>query len=407
MDTHSPFSEIDPLVEEALRKSEERFSSFMAHLPGVAFIKDSEGKYLFANDEWELLFGYSSADALGKTDAQLFSPEIAQLFRINELNVINSGKGIQVYEQITKDNQIQHWLVSRFPIRDRNKKVYRLGGIGINVTREKESEAALLEREKQLREVHEKHNAQLEQRIAQRTAQLESANEEIESFSYSVSHDLRAPLRGINGFAQALIEHAGTALDETSHAYLNRVCKAADKMALLIDDLLILSRLSRREIKYQQLNLSLLVQSIIEELQQQDPERSVEVLIQPGVFAHGDSNLLRILLQNLLSNAWKFTSKNPNATIEWGVTERPDQPCIYYVKDNGVGFDMQYSHKLFGAFQRLHSQSEFPGSGIGLTIVKRIVKRHLGTVRAEAVKGTGATFYFQLGTSDDPAPKTI
>jgi PAS domain S-box-containing protein len=238
-------------------------------------------------------------------------------------------------------------------------------------------------------------NEQLEQRVQQRTAQLEAINEELESFSYSVSHDLRAPLRSINGFSQALLEDYESELDEEGRDYLGRVKAASEHMGRLIDDLLSLSRTTRSEMSHERVDLSALVESIVQELKQSQPDREVELIVEEGLVAEGDQRLLRVALENLLRNAWKFTSKQPQTRIEFGLTDHKGTSA-YFVRDNGAGFDMAYSHKLFGAFQRLHGATEFPGTGIGLTTVQRIIRRHGGSVWAEGAVGLGTTFYFTL-----------
>jgi signal transduction histidine kinase len=236
---------------------------------------------------------------------------------------------------------------------------------------------------------------EMEQRVIARTAQLEIANKELESFSYSVSHDLRAPLRGIDGFSQALLEDYGDRLDAQGKSYLQRVRAASQRMAELIDDMLSLSRVSRGEMKSETVDLGALAQSVAVELQNADRLRQVEFTIAAGLLAKGDARLLRVVLENLLRNAWKFTGKNSAAKIEVGVDRQNGQP-VYFVRDDGAGFDMAYAEKLFGAFQRLHSSAEFQGTGIGLATVQRVIRRHGGRVWAESKVGQGATFYFTL-----------
>jgi signal transduction histidine kinase len=238
-------------------------------------------------------------------------------------------------------------------------------------------------------------NEELEGRVLERTAQLEAANKELESFSYSVSHDLRAPLRSIDGFSQALIEDYGDRLDETATGYLNRVRAATQRMGLLVDDLLNLSRVTRSEMRRQTVDLSSFAKAIAGELRRQSPERSAEFVIQDGIGASGDPALLRSVMENLLENAWKFTSKHNDSRIEFG-SVRENGNMAYFVRDNGAGFDMAYADKLFGAFQRLHSVSEYKGTGIGLATVQRIIHRHGGRVWATGEVGKGATFYFTL-----------
>jgi light-regulated signal transduction histidine kinase (bacteriophytochrome) len=242
-------------------------------------------------------------------------------------------------------------------------------------------------------------NAELEQRVQERTAQLEAANKELEAFSYSVSHDLRSPLRSIDGFSQALLEDYEDQLDVDGQDYLRRVRAATQRMGQLIDDLLNLSRITRAELRQELVDLSALAQGVVAELQHAEPQRVVEVVIAAGLHGQGDARLLQIVLANLLGNAWKFTSKQTQARIELGAVVR-DGHTTYFVRDNGAGFDMAYASKLFGAFQRLHALTEYSGTGIGLAIVQRIIHRHGGHVWAEGAVGQGATFYFTLTESN-------
>jgi light-regulated signal transduction histidine kinase (bacteriophytochrome) len=224
--------------------------------------------------------------------------------------------------------------------------------------------------------------------------ELEGANRELEAFSYSVSHDLRAPLRSIEGFSQILLEDHARGLDEEARGYLGRVRAASRRMSTLIDDLLDLSRVSRGPLRREVIDLSAIAREVAAELRKSRPEREVEFVMAGGLTATGDPRLLRIALENLLGNAFKFTEKRPRAVVEFGATG--DGRVAYYVRDNGVGFDMAYADKLFGAFQRLHPPEHFEGTGIGLATVQRIVHRHGGRVWAEGDVGEGATFYFTL-----------
>lgn len=235
---------------------------------------------------------------------------------------------------------------------------------------------------------------ELERRVEERTAQLEGTNKELEAFCYSVSHDLRAPLRTIRGFSEVLLEQYLPQLDARGQDYLRRTCDAGLQMDKLIEDLLKLSRVSRGDIQQREINLSAMAQQIAGELAKAEPGRTVEFAIAPGVSANGDERLLRLVMDNLLRNAWKFTSKQPEARIEFGRANGDTSP--FFVRDNGVGFDMAYAGKLFGVFQRLHSTGEFAGSGVGLAIVQRVVNRHGGRVWADAKVNSGATFYFTL-----------
>lgn len=235
----------------------------------------------------------------------------------------------------------------------------------------------------------------LKQREAQASA-LQLVNKELESFSYSVAHDLRAPLRSMLGFSSALIEDHSASLPEDAKNMLGRVTAAAQKMGQLVDGLLDLSRLSRTEMKKESIDLSKLVENILAELQRSDQERKVTTKIENNIHMKGDAKLMEIALTNLVGNAWKFTAKNPNSQIEFG-QKYMDGKVVYFIKDNGAGFDMLYKDKLFGTFQRLHTNNEFQGTGIGLATVQRIIHRHSGHVWAESEIGQGATFYFTVG----------
>jgi len=236
---------------------------------------------------------------------------------------------------------------------------------------------------------------QLAETRAALVEELERKNKELEAFSYSVSHDLRAPLRSIAGFSKVLLDHHAEQLDSKGQDYLRRVCAAAQRMGDLIDDLLQLARVSQAELKHDRVNLSALSQAVAEELQRREPERKVTFEIQPSLFVDGDSRLMRIVLENLIGNGWKFTSKTADARIEFGAEER-EGGLVFFVRDNGAGFDMAYGDKLFRPFQRLHSESEFPGTGIGLATVQRIVARHGGRVWAEGAVGRGASVSFTI-----------
>jgi signal transduction histidine kinase len=246
-------------------------------------------------------------------------------------------------------------------------------------------------------------NVQLEDRVAQRTRELALSNQELEAFSYSVSHDLRAPLRTIDGFSLALMEDFSDKLNEEGRDYITRVRSGVQRMGTLIDALLQLSRVTRTELQTEHVDLSSLATLVFNELAASDTSRHVQFTAQPGVFVEGDSRLLRIALENLIGNAWKFTARTKDAHIEFGSRleggtaigeTRPK--TVYFVRDNGAGFDMQYVDRLFTAFQRLHGDRDFKGSGIGLATVSRIIRRHHGTISAEGAPGLGATFYFHL-----------
>ena len=247
-----------------------------------------------------------------------------------------------------------------------------------------------------LTDISDRKQAELE--LQQTTDQLETSNRELEAFAYSVSHDLRAPLRAIDGFSNALIEDYGDKFDAEGKDYFNRIRRNVQRMGMLIDDLLRLSRVSRSAMQYTSVNLSTLVQEQILELQEVEPERQVEVIIAPDVIVSADITLMKVVISNLIQNAWKFTSHHPTARIEFGVVQQESQ-SIYFVRDDGAGFNMNYTKMLFGVFQRLHNTNEFPGTGIGLATVQRAIHRHNGRVWAEGFVEKGATIYFTVAKS--------
>jgi hypothetical protein len=254
----------------------------------------------------------------------------------------------------------------------------------------------LLRRQARLLQESEQEARGLADARAELVRDLEHKNRELESFSYAVSHDLRAPLRRIESFSRAVQESQGERLDPDGRRFLDRVREASQQMSRLIDDVLYLSRVTRTELREHEVDLSGLASLLLERLREAEPGRAVEARVRPGVTVTGDGQLLRIALENLLENAWKFTGREPAARIEFGMTHVAGEPS-YFVRDNGAGFDMAYADRLFGPFQRLHLASEFPGTGIGLATVQRIIHRHGGRVWAEGTPGQGATFHFTIG----------
>jgi light-regulated signal transduction histidine kinase (bacteriophytochrome) len=266
--------------------------------------------------------------------------------------------------------------------------VTRLLGTVVDITEQKrmQAESATL-------------NENLELKVRERTASLTAVNKELETFVYSASHDLRAPIRKIAAFSQVIAQIDGDKLSPDGRRYFDRIISAATKMEQLIDDILRLARATRKPLASTECDLSAIARELAGELQAAEPSRQVDFKIAEGATAKGDEELLTIVLRNLLGNAWKFTNKHPQARIEFGMTKVEGRP-VYFVKDDGAGFDMQFAHKLFGAFQRLHPDEDFAGTGVGLGIVERIIRRHSGRVWAEGQIEKGATFFFTLNTEE-------
>jgi PAS domain S-box-containing protein len=374
-------------AERELQQSQERLLlALESGRLGTYHIDTTTSSYLEISETLKRQLGFAPEDEITQADVvQRRHPED----RDKVTGVIQAAQDSHRYLEsesryVWPDGSI-HWIASNGrPVYSETGEAIGLIGITQDVTERKEAEAKIQEL-----------NQTLEQRVAERTAQLEAANRELEAFSYSVSHDLRAPLRSIDGFSQALLEDYTDRLDKTGQDFLKRVRAASQRMSVLIDDLLSLSRVTRSEMQRQQVNLSALASTLSEELGTAHPERSVKTSITPELWADADPQLLRIVIGNLLENAWKYTAKCPAARIEIGQTEYADKLC-FFVRDNGAGFDMDAAAKLFTPFQRMHTQQEFEGTGIGLATVQRILHRHGGRIWAEAAVDQGATFYFTV-----------
>jgi PAS domain S-box-containing protein len=345
------------------------------------------GQYLLVNREWERLFGVSRERVVNLTDHGVFPHDLADQLRANDLRVAAEGKSVQYEETAESADGERTYISVKFPVLDSTGRPYAVCGISTDITERKRAE-------NEIRHL----NANLEMRVRQRTAELEASNKELDAFAYSVSHDLRAPLRSLHGFSDALLEDYDDVLDDVGKDYLHRLQRNVGRMGRMIDDLLNLSRATRADLERRRVDLTTMSQEIVADMRTADPDREVTLTVPDGLTAEGDPHLLRLALANLLANAWKFTAKRPDAIIEVGRTVRSGE-TFFFVRDNGVGFDMSYAGKLFDAFQRLHTTSEFEGTGIGLAIVARIVRRHGGRIRAEAEVDRGATFYFSLTNS--------
>ena len=374
-------------MEETLYEQQQVFRTLVENSPDIIARYDHDCKRTYVNPVYLKAAEIPQQELLNVTPTQISPLPAASAEALQNLlrEVIDNGvAGVIDVIWPRKDN-IDHWYnIYASPEFDRDGKVVSVITISRDITSRKQVEKEILQL-----------NMELEQRVAERTSQLETINKELEAFAYSVSHDLRAPLSGIDGFSQALIDDYKDKLDEQGINYLNRVRSAAQRMALLIDDMLSLSRVSRNEMSIQQVNLSEMFREIAEDLHETQPERKVRFVIQKGIIVQGDSRMLRIVLENLTGNAWKFTSKHPEARIEFGMKLQNETP-VYFISDDGAGFDMNYADKLFGAFQRLHSEKEFPGTGIGLATVQRIIHRHGGKVWAKGEVEKGATFNFTI-----------
>jgi PAS domain S-box-containing protein len=374
-------AELERLQADAKVKEQ---ASILDKAQNAIVIRDLQHKILYWNQGAERLYRWTAAEALGQSVLGLMRHPADFSSAMDQL--LATGEWVGELLQVDKDGlplAVEgHWTL----VRDDQGAPTSVLAFNTDIRERKQAQNEIL-----------RLNAGLEERVRQRTTQLQAANKELESFSYSVSHDLRTPLSTIDGFSNLLAKVDGNNVSEKGRHYLNRIRAGAKQMGELIEGLLSLAQLSREQIKLESVDLSAIARRIEHDCREREPERQVQVHIQEGLNAHGDPRLLSAVLQNLLGNAWKFTSRQVLARIDVGSELGADGDTVFFVKDNGAGFDMAFADKLFGTFQRLHSHEDFSGTGVGLATVKRIIERHGGRVWAESKLNEGATFHFTLG----------
>ncbi|MCE5256643.1 MAG: PAS domain-containing protein, partial [Spirochaetaceae bacterium] len=373
-------------AEKTLRAAERKFNSFMDYMPSIVIIKDSDSKILYANREASRRLAIDQY--IGKYPEDIPDPVKAGMARSTDTKTL--ADGYCEYENVYNDRNGNPILLSTQKIRiDQEGGPSLIGQISTDIT----------DREKALRQIREL-NSTLEQKVNERTAELRMSNAEMQAFAYSVSHDLRSPLRSINGFAELLASQYSDSLDEQGRHDLARIQLAATRMEDLIDDLVALAKVSTIDLEKKRIDIGRIANSITAQYLKENDCRIVAISIKPSMFAFCDEQAMVILFQSLIDNAFKFTSRNQTTRIEIG-SRNDCAPCpgktVFYVSDNGVGFDMTYYDTLFQPFHRLHSSSEYPGNGIGLSIAKRIVGRHDGLIWLESVVDKGTTVFFTLG----------
>lgn len=369
---------------QQLRNERDYAEAVIASLPGVFYHYDDAARLVRWNRNFEIVSGYTAEELCGAHVLQFISGEQRDVVAEAVDEVMAQGEGAVEACFLSKDGTLTPFVFSG--VRFEHAGQFGFVGVGTDLTARRRMENELRE-----------FNVQLEQRVADRTAELRSVNDELESFCYSVSHDLRSPLRAISGFTEILNQEYGDQLDGPAQGYLRRVLAATARMGELIDDLLQLSRVTRDEMTHVPVDLSSLIRDIVAALQYRAPGRGVDVAVEDAMTAVGDPRLIRIVFENLIDNAWKFTGNTEHPCIDVSRATTPDGAPAVAVRDNGAGFDMRYAGKLFTPFQRLHRLDEFPGTGIGLATVQRIVNRHGGSISVTASPNQGATFVVSLG----------
>jgi PAS domain S-box-containing protein len=386
--------------EAQLRNQTHILQSILDSMSDGVAVVDERGKLVLVNPAARRLAGFEQANGYTTNWSErqgLYLPDQMTPYPSAELPLARALRGessdeVELFQRSLSFPEGRWISVTARPLRHGNGTAH--GGVAVfsDITERKHADEAI-----------HALNASLEQRVRERTAQLEVANKELEAFSYSVSHDLRAPLRSLDGFSRALLEDYADRLGDDGVHALHRIRANSQRMGQLIDDMLNLARVTRTELRRTNVDLSGLAAQVADAMHKAEPERRFEFMITPGLHCFGDARLLQIVLENFFANACKFSCKQPVCRVEFGETTWEGGPA-FFVRDNGAGFDMAYAHKLFGAFQRLHSMSEFPGTGIGLATVQRIIHRHGGRVGAESQPGAGATFFFTIPNGSGPTP---
>lgn len=377
---------------KALRESEEKYRRLVENATDIIYRTDGEGKFTYVNPVGRRIFGYTEEDFLGKHYLELFELIFRNKARQFYATQFFTGQYSSYLEfpAVSKDGR-RFWLGQNVQPLMENDQIIGFQAVARDITERRIAEEAMKRSEEEVRKL----NAELERRVAERTSQLEDANKELEAFSYSVSHDLRSPLLTINGFSQFLVEHLGDRLDEEGARLLSIIRSNTQKMQHLITGLLALSHTNKNELKYGIVDMTALANEIYREVASPEVQREITFCVLSLPEARGDKILLRQVWSNLISNAIKFTLKKNVRRIEVG-GHAEENRNVYYVQDSGAGFDTNKADKLFDVFHRLHSYEEFEGTGVGLSIVRRVIHRHNGHVWAKGIVGVGATFYFSL-----------
>jgi PAS domain S-box-containing protein len=374
-------------IEDELREGERRFRGVLANVEMTSLMLDRDGRVTYCNDYLLRLLGFRGGDVLGRDWLDFCVPGETGPLKKVFADLLADQRSAWHHENAIVARSGERRLIqwSNSVLRSPAGEVVGVASLGKDITEGKRAEDEV-----------RRLNADLERRVSERTAELEAANRELEAFDYSISHDLRAPLSRIEGFGAALLEDFGDKLGPEGKDFVERIASAGQQMSRLVDDLLKLSTVTRGDLHRTRVDVSALARSVFDALHRAEPQRDVELLLPPGLTARADGGLLRIVLENLVGNAWKFTSRRTGAQVEVGSSCSRSGKQVLFVRDNGAGFDRANAQNLFAPFRRLHAQGQFQGSGIGLATVQRIVRRHGGHIWARSVVDEGAIFKFTL-----------
>jgi len=372
-------------AELNFHESESKVNEIIEHAQSIIYLKDLDGRYILVNKQFEKVLGKSKRDVVGKTSNEIFSNDLANNYSEVEQYVFETQTEIESEDIMCDQNNNERYYTSiRFPLMNNSGEMYALCGFSSDVTEQRSAQLKL-----------SSFNKELEKRVIERTSELDAANKELKAFAYSIAHDLSSPLRAINGFSQILLTEYEENFDDVSKQYLLKIKQSTKHMDEVIQALLRLSRVVRNDLIVEEVSISDLAESILLKYCNEEPERMVSISVAPNLTMIADKKLILIFLDNVIGNAWKYCSRNKNTIIEIGAMSEANE-IVYYIKDNGCGFDMKYVDKIFLPFVRLHDNHQYSGIGVGMAIAIRIIKRHSGKLWAKSEINKGTTIFFTI-----------
>ena len=372
-------------AELNFHESESKVNEIIEHAQSIIYLKDLDGRYILVNKQFEKILGKSKRDVVGKTSNEIFPNDLANNSYEVEQYVVETQTEVESEDVIYDQNNNERYYTSiRFPLMNNSGEMYALCGFSSDITEQRSAQLKL-----------SSFNNELEKRVLERTSELDAANKELKAFAYSIAHDLSSPLRAINGFSQILLTEYKENFDAVSKQYLLKIKQSTKHMDEVIQALLRLSRVARNELVVEKVSISDLSESILLKYCNEEPERTVSISVAPDLLVTADKKLILIFLDNVIGNAWKYCSRNKKTIIEIGAMSEANE-IVYYIKDNGCGFDMKYSDKIFLPFERLHDNYQYSGIGVGMAIAIRIIKRHSGKLWAKSEINKGTTIFFTI-----------